>query len=47
MNRDGESKDLPGRKASNGKWPCLDEFIDDHWLGQGKIFLKAHNEIIF
>ena len=36
MNKHGEFKDLPGRKVSNGKWPCLDEFIDDHWLGQGK-----------
>ena len=36
MNKDGEFKDLPGRKASNGNWPCLDEFIDDHWLSQGK-----------
>ena len=34
---DGEYKNLPGRKESNGKWPCLDEYLLDHWLTSGKI----------
>ena len=34
---DGEYKNLPGRKESNGKWPCLDEYILDHWLTSGKM----------
>ena len=33
---DGKYKDLPGRK-SNGEWPCINEYILDHWLTGGKI----------
>ena len=38
---DGEYKDLPGRKDTNGEWPCIDEYILDNWMSQGKIETQA------